>query len=112
MLVHEKAVHLHSMRGLDVHRAVVRSHDELPARDGDHLHASCGFDDALAGITLLGIMGFLFLPAFFNIPMYLLLVLNTGGAVGDLWAVVRLIFSPSSTLIHDCGDAIEFFRPQ
>jgi hypothetical protein len=66
----------------------------------------------LAGITLLGIMGFLFLPAFFNIPMYLLLVLNTGGAVGDLWAVVRLIFSPSSTLIHDCGDAIEFFRPQ
>jgi hypothetical protein len=65
----------------------------------------------LFGITTLAILGIRFLPEFFLIPLYFLLLLNTSGAVGDLWVVARLIFSPRSTMIRDFGDAIEFYMP-
>ncbi len=65
----------------------------------------------LFGITILAILGIRFLPEFFLLPLYFLLILNTSGAVGDLWVVTRLIFSPRSTMIRDFGNAIEFYMP-
>jgi hypothetical protein len=66
----------------------------------------------LLGITLLGILGMIVLPPVCLFPLYLLLVLNTSGAAGDLWTVGKLLFCPTDTLIRDCGDSIEFFAPQ
>jgi hypothetical protein len=65
----------------------------------------------LFAITTLAILGIRFLPEFYLLPLYFLLILNASGAVGDLWVVARLIFSPRSTMIRDFGDAIEFYRP-
>ena len=63
----------------------------------------------LGGITLLGIMGLAWLPAWMIVPSLWLLVLNTSGAVGDLWVVVALLFQRSSIYVKDSGDLIEFF---
>lgn len=66
----------------------------------------------LIGITLLGLIGALCLPDFFLMPIYLMLVFNASGAAGDLWVVLRLLFSPSEMWVLDQGDGVEFFRPQ
>jgi hypothetical protein len=65
----------------------------------------------LVGITLLGILGLIWLPPFFLTPIYLLMVMNASGAVGDMWVVLRLLFSPADTWALDQGDGVEFFRP-
>lgn len=64
----------------------------------------------LAGITLLGFIGLLWLPASFVLPVVLILVFNTSGAIGDLWVVGRLLFFPATTYIFDLGDSSEFFQ--
>lgn len=66
----------------------------------------------LIGITVLGLLGIRFLPEFFLLPLYFLLVLNASGAVGDLWVVVRLFAAPQATMIRDFGEAIEFYAPE
>jgi hypothetical protein len=65
----------------------------------------------LAGITLLGILGMIWLPPVLLTPIYLLMVMNASGAVGDMWVVLRLLFSPSDTWALDQGDGVEFFCP-
>jgi len=66
----------------------------------------------LIGITLLGILGALWLPDVFMMPIYLALVFNASGAAGDLWVVLRLAFCPSEMWVLDQGDGVEFFKPQ
>jgi hypothetical protein len=39
------------------------------------------------------------------------LVLNTSGAVGDLFVVIWLLTKPSKTLALDMIDSIEFYVP-
>ena len=65
----------------------------------------------LLGITFFAVLGVLHLPAVFLLPLYLLVIFNSSGAVGDLWVTGRLISAPSGTMIRDFGDAIEFYRP-
>ena len=65
----------------------------------------------LVGLTLFGILGVILLPAGFLMPIYLLLVFNTSGAVGDLWVMAKLSSCPAETLIQDHGDSIAFFKP-
>jgi hypothetical protein len=65
----------------------------------------------LIGITLLGILGALWLPEFFMMPIYLMLVFNASGAAGDIWVVLRLLFCPSNIWVLDQGDGVEFFKP-
>jgi hypothetical protein len=65
----------------------------------------------LLGITLLGILGALWLPKFFMMPIYLMLVFNASGAAGDIWVVLRLLFCPTDIWVLDQGDGVEFFTP-
>lgn len=65
----------------------------------------------LVGITLISVLGILVLPVVFLLPLYLLVIFNTSGAVGDLWVTGKLITAPRETMIRDFGDAIEFYRP-
>lgn len=66
----------------------------------------------LVGITALCVLGIAFLPAWWITPLYLMLIFNTSGAVGDIWVVLRLLFSPRETLICDGGASITFYKPQ
>ena len=65
----------------------------------------------LVGITLLGIAALAWLPVPWLVPTLMLLVVNTSGAVGDMWVVGRLLANPASTYIRDYGDKIEFYKP-
>lgn len=65
----------------------------------------------LVGITLVGVAALLWLPAFWAMPAFMLLVFNTSGAVGDIWVALRLLFCPRTTYTKDYGDKIEFYRP-
>lgn len=60
-------------------------------------------------ITLLGVIGLIWLPQALLLPTLLILIFNTSGAVGDLWVVGNLLCFPASTYILDSGDASEFF---
>lgn len=68
----------------------------------------------LAPLVLIDALGLLciFLAPAHWIPMFALLVaLNTGGSVGDMLIVARLLrFSPGS-LAKDAGDRVSFFEP-
>lgn len=65
----------------------------------------------LIGITLLGLVGAAFLPPFWSMPIYLMLVFNASGAAGDIWVVAKLLGSPSNIWVLDKGDGVEFFKP-
>lgn len=65
----------------------------------------------LAGITLLGVLGLALLPGWADPPLVWLLILNTSGAVGDLWIVWALLRAPAGVLGCDNGDSSELFVP-
>lgn len=49
------------------------------------------------------------LPATWTPALFWMLVLNTSGAVGDLWMVLGLLRSPADVLARDRGDVLEFY---
>jgi hypothetical protein len=65
----------------------------------------------LVGITLLGVLGLALLPGWADPPLIWLLVLNTSGAVGDLWVALALLRAPAGVLGKDSGDSSELFVP-
>jgi hypothetical protein len=65
----------------------------------------------LIGITLMGILGTLWLPEFWLMPIYLMMLFNASGAAGDLWVVAKLATCPSDIWVLDQGDGVEFFKP-
>ncbi len=65
----------------------------------------------LVGITVLGVLGLALLPGWADPPLIWLLILNTSGAVGDLWIVWALLRAPSGVLGCDNGDSAELFVP-
>ena len=66
----------------------------------------------LVVITLIGMLIFLFAPLEWLAPTWLVVVMNAGGAVGDMLVAFRLLRLPTSTLINDRGDAVTFFTAQ
>ena len=40
-----------------------------------------------------------------------MLAFNTGGAIGDIWMVSRLLFLAPAGLINDHGDSVQFYQP-
>jgi hypothetical protein len=66
----------------------------------------------LVGITLLCMLGLVLLPAWAISPMIWMLILNTSGAVGDLWVVTALLRAPSTVLCQDHGDFVEMYLPR
>jgi hypothetical protein len=65
----------------------------------------------LVGITALGILALALLPGWADPPLVWLLILNTSGAVGDLWIVSALLRAPAGVLGRDAGDCSELFVP-
>lgn len=65
----------------------------------------------LIGITLICVVLMFFVPLSWISPLIWMLVLNTSGAVGDLWMVWLLLRSPKDVLARDIGDMIEFYAP-
>lgn len=65
----------------------------------------------LIGITALCVILMFFVPAAWMPALVWMLVLNTSGAVGDLWMVYTLLRSPAEVLARDQGDVLEFFIP-
>ena len=63
----------------------------------------------LVVITLSCIALMVFLPAGWTPALFWMLVLNTSGAVGDLWMVYSLLRSPADVFARDRGDVLEFF---
>jgi hypothetical protein len=62
-------------------------------------------------IILIGILFMAILPIS-NLNLVLVaLVINTSGAVGDLFVVIWLLTKPAETLALDQGDSIEFYVP-
>lgn len=68
----------------------------------------------LAPLVLITLVGLLMLP-FITLPASLVLLValiaNAGGAIGDLYMVVRLLFAPRGVLIEDQGEGIRWFAP-
>jgi len=66
----------------------------------------------LVGITLLGVLGLALLPGWADPPLIWLLILNTSGAVGDLWIAWALLRAPAGVMGCDNGDSAELFVPE
>ena len=63
-------------------------------------------------ITLIGVLFLAVLPVSSLNLVLVALVINTSGAVGDLFVVIWLLTRPKETLALDQIDTIEFFVPQ
>lgn len=61
-------------------------------------------------LTTIGTLLFTFVPTSWLGWLYLNILLNAGGAIGDLAVVVRLLREPESTLVNDVGDGISAYR--
>lgn len=66
----------------------------------------------LAIITLLGIILLATLPVAFIYLVMVALVMNSSGAVGDIFVVIWLLTKPKTTLALDKIDSIEFYVPE
>ena len=65
----------------------------------------------LVGITVLSVLGLALLPGWADSPLVWLLILNTSGAVGDMWIASALVRAPTGVLGRDAGDCSELFVP-
>ncbi len=65
----------------------------------------------LAVLSLLGVAALPIVPASWVAPLLLGLIVNAGGAVGDLYAVARLLPYPAGTLVRDTGAVMQIYVP-
>jgi hypothetical protein len=65
----------------------------------------------LVFLSLLGMALLPFVPLAWLPYLMLGLFLNSAGAIGDLYIVIRLAFEPTGTLVHDHGTGFRVFRP-
>jgi hypothetical protein len=63
----------------------------------------------LVGITLIGMALMLIVPPWFAYYVSIGVVLNAGGAIGDLWSVVVLLCYPANALVRDEGDGFRIY---
>lgn len=66
----------------------------------------------LLGITLLVLIGSLFVSESLGLWLMLIGALNAAGAIGDLWMVRFALRYPANTLIRDEADGMRIFAPQ
>lgn len=64
----------------------------------------------LVFLSIAGLILFLFVPQTWLLPIWLVLVLNASGAVGDLLVTGWLLTQPADSLINDRGDAVTIFH--
>ncbi len=65
----------------------------------------------LVVITVVCVGLMFFVPLAWIPALLWMLILNTSGAVGDLWMVYGLLRSPAEVLACDKGDVLEFYSP-
>jgi hypothetical protein len=62
-------------------------------------------------ISLAGVLLIMVVPASWLGALLLLVVMNASGAVGDLMAVIWLVFQPKVSLVLDLSESIEVYAP-
>ncbi len=63
-------------------------------------------------ITLAGMVLFYFVPAAWLAPIWFIITMNAGGAVGDLAVAGWLLGQPTVCLAQDRGDAVTLYVPE
>ncbi len=63
----------------------------------------------LVGISLAGVALFSFVPANWFLPVLAGLIINAGGAAGDLWVAAWLLRQPPTCYANDRGDTITLY---
>ncbi len=63
----------------------------------------------LVGISLIGVALFAAAPPAWFLPVLAGLIINSGGAAGDLWVAAWLLRQPSTCYANDRGDAITLY---
>ena len=69
----------------------------------------------LAPLILIGLTGLLIIaigPPSWMLPALVVTGINTGGAVGDIWIIFRLLRTSSTCLVNDTGHTVSFFQPK
>ncbi len=66
----------------------------------------------LVGISLLGVAAFAVAPPAWFLPLLAALVINAGGAAGDVWVAVWLLRQSPACYANDRGDAITLYIRQ
>jgi hypothetical protein len=67
----------------------------------------------LAPLILIGLSGLLIIgigPPSWMLPALVVTGFNTGGAVGDVWIIYRLLRTTSSCLVNDTGHTVSFYQ--
>ncbi len=69
----------------------------------------------LAPLMIIGLVGLLIIaigPISWILPALVVTGFNTGGAVGDVWIIFRLLQTSSTCLVNDTGHTVSFYQPQ
>ncbi len=69
----------------------------------------------LAPLILIGLAGLLVIaigPPAWILPALVVTGFNTGGAVGDIWIIYRLLRTSSTCLVNDTGHTVSFYQPK
>jgi hypothetical protein len=69
----------------------------------------------LAPLILISLIGLLIIaigPPSWMLPALVVTGFNTGGAVGDIWIIFRLLRTSSTSLVNDTGHTVSFFQPK
>jgi len=67
----------------------------------------------LAPLILIGLAGLLIIaigPTSWILPALLVTGFNTGGAIGDIWIIYKLLRTNSTCLVNDTGHQVSFFQ--
>jgi hypothetical protein len=65
----------------------------------------------LVFIDAAGLLLIILVPVSWLLTLTFLVAFNTGGAVGDLWIIFRLLRRSPACLVNDVGDGVSFFEP-
>ncbi len=64
----------------------------------------------LVGLTMLGLLFVAFLPGWLLAPFFWGMVLNAGGAIGDIYICLRIAREAEDVWVKDLGDGFEVYR--
>jgi hypothetical protein len=68
---------------------------------------------ALGPLVIIGVVGLflmLLVPVSWILMVALLVALNTGGAIGDIYVFIRLLKRSKTNLVNDTGDVVTFYE--
>jgi hypothetical protein len=69
----------------------------------------------LAPLIIIGFAGLLIIsigPPSWILPALVVTGFNTGGAIGDIYIIFRLLLTDSTCLVNDTGHTVSFFQPK